>query len=95
MTAWQYAQLVVDLAPNEDAGLIIPASNHWQATWYGPDGIKGEPNPIDNVLPLPLLNQVGADGWEIADMSEDRTIYNNGTSKVTAVRYLLKRPMSP
>ena len=62
MTAWQYAQLVVthDSRGTEDTRTIL---------WHGPGQGIGENFSGSGQTVLELLNRVGADGWELVDVT--------------------------
>jgi hypothetical protein len=90
MGAWEYGRLVFSLAPGENGGLVIPAALQWVEQWQGPTGAIGTPIPLTDAVAS--FNRLGADGWEMIVSSEDRQIYQGGTSGATAVRYIFKRP---
>jgi hypothetical protein len=65
MAVWQYAQLAitVDCRLQEPTRAIL---------WHGPDaGIDGD-LPESEQTVLEMLNQLGADGWELAGVEKDK-----------------------
>jgi hypothetical protein len=62
MTAWQYGQLSItrDIRGGEIQTIL----------WRGPGQGLGENFTDSGRSVLELLNQVGADGWELADREE-------------------------
>ena len=60
MTVWQYAQLTVTVERRP------PQGDTWTALWHGPGLNDSEDYSQSGQTVLELLNQFGADGWELA-----------------------------
>lgn len=89
MSAWQYAQLTVtvDARTREPTRTIL---------WHGPGAGVADDLPGSEQTVLDLLNQVGADGWELAGVEEDRQGGNRDTdwgSTWSLTVYTFKRPV--
>jgi hypothetical protein len=90
MTAWQYAQLSItrDIRTGEINTIL----------WRGPGQGIGENFTDSRHGVLELLNQVSADGWELADREErqdrgDRPSYWDPSTTVTiyTFKYLIRK----
>jgi hypothetical protein len=90
MSVWQYAQLTVtiDARSQESTRTVL-----WHGPGPGPaDGLGGSEQTM-----LDVLNQLGADGWELAGVEEDRQGGNRGTdwgATWSLTTYTFKRPVS-
>jgi hypothetical protein len=94
MITWQYAELAL-VYPYDDDVFSKPS-----ITWSGPGGEENRPGNSDL---MQLINQVGADGWELIgvlqeqDISTDFPFAGNGPgnthSKPSARLFYFKRPI--
>jgi hypothetical protein len=65
MSVWQYAQLTITLdAQDQDHTRMI--------MWHGPEGEVEDNFAGSQLTVLQLLNQVGADGWELTSQEDHR-----------------------
>jgi hypothetical protein len=94
MITWQYAELA--LIYRRELNFPIVAS----IAWSGPDG--GEDWPATSDL-IQLINQVGADGWELISVVDEQDISTdfpfagdgpgNTHSELSARLFYFKRPI--
>lgn len=89
MSVWQYGQLTITLdARTEEHSRTI--------LWNGPGaGVGDDPSESEQTV-LDLLNRLGADGWELAGVEQDRQGGNRGTdwgATWSLVIYTFKRPV--
>ena len=90
MAAWQYAQLTITVDARTDV--------HTRTIlWLGPGaGLREDLSEGEQPV-LDLLNLLGAAGWELAGVEEDRKGGNRGTdwgATWSLVTYTFKRPVS-
>jgi carbohydrate-binding DOMON domain-containing protein len=84
---WEYGQLTIttDVRTEPQARAIL---------WQEPRGQGGDLSDSEQTV-FDLLNQLGADGWELAGVEEDRQGGNRGTdwgAVWSMVIYTFKRP---
>lgn len=88
MSVWQYAQLTitVDSRNNDQKRTIF---------WRGPGAEKDDDLSESEQTLLELLNQLGANGWALAGVEQDRQGGNRGTdwgATWALTTYLFMRP---
>lgn len=90
MAVWQYAQLAITV----DCRLQEPART---ILWHGPDaGIDGNLSESGQTE-LEMLNELGADGWELAGVENDRQGGRRDSdwgATWSLTTYTFKRPVS-
>jgi hypothetical protein len=68
MITWQYAELALSYDDSDD---LIPRAS---IAWSGPDGREDWPATSDL---MELINQAGADGWELVSALYEQDISTN------------------
>jgi hypothetical protein len=86
MTLWQHAHLIVifEGEHTEETGWIFKRQfqvQDWTVHWAGPEGVGQNTRSGLAGTPVQVLNELGADGWEVAAAFHDENRYE----------YVLKR----
>lgn len=88
MSVWQYGQLTITV----DTRTPVPTRT---VLWRGPGATNENDLSESEQSVLELLNKLGADGWELAGIEEDRKGGSRGTdwgATWSLVAYIFKRP---
>jgi hypothetical protein len=84
MTAWEYGYL-------RTGSKMVSDTWEWSAHWIGPNADLAEYDVTDGLV-VNVVNELGADGWELATVEWSEGVTPRGEPWYTRI-YHLKRPV--